>query len=163
VLTEEHEILVAHTLKQPSLLSTCQRIRKEALSLWYKCNKFSVAITDCDATLLVAFSAHVMTLRQGKHTSLSIQINGRKDWTNMMRWCQAVWRVKCSVLLREEDGDEQGTVISLAHDIAFGHLGRPLAECKRALQNLGHVVKKFDDEWEDAREAGDNEDGGDGD
>ncbi|KAK5121096.1 hypothetical protein LTR85_005580 [Meristemomyces frigidus] len=142
----EDEIAVTAGLQQPPLLHICRQVRVEALGLWYTSNDFVIPIEDCDATLLVAFVGH---LRLVGHAGVDLPVMlGGKNWSNLQRWCRAIWSQQCvHHLPRYAEATEVEAVIIAAHDIAAQYVNEPWESCEQALENLGFVVGKFDSEW----------------
>ncbi|KAK4541936.1 hypothetical protein LTR36_007300 [Oleoguttula mirabilis] len=143
-LTED-EITVDSNLKQPALLHTCRQIPTEALGLWYTSGHFVAQVHDCDATLLVAFSQHLVSI--GQTDAKLFMVAYGKDWKNLEQWCYAIWSGQCLGLPKDEDADDEEAVIMAAHDCTTRHIGMPWDVCQQALENLKFVVTRLDSEW----------------
>lgn len=84
-------ILVERKLKSPPLLSTCTQIRSKAASIWYRDNKFYARVPNCDAAAVNKWSQHCCTVGQRDYFDVAIKLFGGIEWSNLLKWCQAVW------------------------------------------------------------------------
>lgn len=143
-LLSEDEIEIATDLQQPGLLATCYAIRGETLHMWYS-NQFCIRIFDCDARLLTAFMRHCRNVT-GKEILPDIELRGRKEWSNLMRWCKDVWNKEASWVMPEEGDEAYTAVITAACEIAWT-CEESWETCEAMLKALRHAVGAFDDEW----------------
>lgn len=98
LLSEEH-IEIKKELRPPALLSTCSKLRNEAVGIWYLEQRFTLTMTDCDSDLSTKFLALAKfygTGQSGRYT-FNAEI-GRPNWTNLMTWCQRTHAEKMGAL-----------------------------------------------------------------
>ena len=149
-LVEAEQIKVDHNLQQPALLYTCRQIRREAIYHWYLSNTFELDIIDCDPKMDIAFTRHcdVVGMNEGESTVKAvINLLGRKDWSNLVSWCKAVYQDDVFKLRKDDSGDKSWAVVAGAHDIVHRMIDRPWEEVEAALDNLRYVVGKLDRAW----------------
>lgn len=132
---------------EPALLSVNRQMRKEARPLYYNDNNFSVPVIDYNDELLCKFYKRSRDLT-GTVRSGSLILSGNPNWTNLMRWCENIWRAKSTGLDRHEDG-ALAVVLYAAHEIAYHHreLQASWEACEKALANLKLVVQTLDPRW----------------
>lgn len=77
---------------EPGLLSTCRRIRHEALAIFYMGNKFIFWVTDCDARSLIAFENRCKKLGLHRHMSLHVAVHCWQGtrYDRLREWCMHV-------------------------------------------------------------------------
>lgn len=78
--------------EEPALLRTCSQIRAEAMSIYYKENRFLVHINKTNADVYIKWckaSEH----RMG--TSHDFSSDGEVSWPNLMRWLEAYFKREC--------------------------------------------------------------------
>lgn len=125
-LIEHDTIKVTKDLKQPALLSTCRRMRKEAIGVWYFSNSFHFTIVDCDAALLGAFCENIRNYdrESSRYATCDVTMSGTK-WNNLIEWCRSIWDSKGGVITYHDNFWNEHTVVYAAHEIAIE--SRPLS------------------------------------
>lgn len=146
-LIEEDEIEITRQLRQPALLQTSRQMRGETLPMWYLRNSFYSKIRNCDALLNTRFHTHIWDSGL-VGVQVATRIHGRgRDWANLVKWCEYVWRHGRARVLMDEDMDGDEAVVAAAHDVAENYSGKPWAECEEALKTLHFVVSRLDRSW----------------
>ena len=144
LIEKDEEIEVDATWQPPALLSTCKQIRSETLHMAYQSNAFIFKITDCDASLFVAFDKHVESLPEELRDTVSYKIRlfGR-DWDNLMVWCRHVWKGEVIALHKRYNATKLWTVVYGATKIAK-HAQGSWKKCKLQLNAFRAVAGKLD-------------------
>ncbi|KAK5739144.1 hypothetical protein LTR17_005445 [Elasticomyces elasticus] len=143
------DILVDAHWQAPALLRVSWRISEEASSIYYEGNTFTHDIQDCNADLMLKWIRYCFSL--GIYDANSIMlINGRPNWTNLMRWCEALCEGKGGISL-ECPGEkaQMESVMEAANEIAvhFCRMDKAWQECKPVLEALRRTVGTFEPEW----------------
>ncbi|KAK4958804.1 hypothetical protein LTR10_003601 [Elasticomyces elasticus] len=133
----------------PALLRVSWRISEEASSIYYDGNTFTHDIQDCNADLMLRWIQYCFSV--GIYNANSIMlINGRPNWTNLMRWCEALCEGKGGISLECPGEKEQmESVMEAANEIAvhFCRMDKAWQECKPVLEALRRTVGTFEPEW----------------
>lgn len=124
-------------------METCRQIREEARDIWYDTNLFHVIIRDCDDSLVSAFVKHTHEI--DVYAEIFPELAGKKDWSNLMKWCRNVFEDDSIALYKRGGRGQRSTVVAAAHDIVHQHADWD--ECEHALETLGTVVRKLRPKW----------------
>ncbi|SMR46797.1 unnamed protein product [Zymoseptoria tritici ST99CH_1E4] len=86
LLQHDGIIMVTPLLREPAFLSVNSTIRSEYRSMWYQINTFRITVSDCNATLLEAFTKQIVRFDFHANIKFQMHVDGRSSWQNLMRW-----------------------------------------------------------------------------
>lgn len=116
--------------------------------MWYLSNEFSIPISDCDATLAMAFAHHIKGFDKNHIDSALVQSNvrmlGRGNWSNLMTWCKAICE-KDTLWFSEPkpfDLDGKWAVVVSAHALTVQLRKHIWKECEEALGQLRFTLAR---------------------
>lgn len=104
VLVEQGRIVVRSTGPgQPGLLAACKAIRKEAGSIYYIENEFTLLLTDFDGAAFSHFKLQYDRCPTIGRMTHYYQFGGRPNWANLVRWLEEAYFGRCWVPLCQID------------------------------------------------------------
>lgn len=142
-LKNNHGITITPDLKEPAVLKTCRQIRGETRDMSYNVNAFRIFVTDCDDSVLSAFTKHIDAIEVVP--LIHLRIVGKRDRSNLIKWCKNLFTGDSMMLYKGSWNDQRSTVVAAAHDIVKQH--DDWSECERALETLETVVRKLRPKW----------------
>ncbi len=143
-LLEQESIHINADFQQHPLLQVSSLIRQEARPIWYKKNKFTFTVRDCDSSLLRKFMPYRIALNMP--LKFYFELRGSPHWPNLMAWCLAAHRDECDSLSRENVRTPLAIVIAHAMDIVVQHQG-DWEKCNRALWVLYKTACLISPRW----------------
>jgi hypothetical protein len=116
VLLVDAEITVTPELREPALLSVCRKVRAETRNMWLCRNKFVAPVVDCDARLAEKWYS-IMWTATAQHTPFTFiyQFRGKRNWSNLMRWCKVMYDLQGKPLL-VSDKQERHSMAKISSD-----------------------------------------------
>lgn len=157
-LYAKEKIAVTTSLTEPSLLETCHMIRKEARSMWYTSNNFTINIVDLDFTLERSWTRHVKASTPNndhKLVPITLIFQGRITSKGILDWCKDVHSGNGCILVRSENPrkyaarqwEEAYALMVASHVIVRTHRRSSWETCQEALEALHFAVAATKPSW----------------
>ena len=89
--------------EQPGLLQVNKQVRSEALDIYYKKNTFRWCVHDYDASMYIKWCHSFRHRRYGHNVWHN---HGKRQWSNLLRWLQAVYENKAGGPVQARQGHE---------------------------------------------------------
>ncbi|KAK3641140.1 hypothetical protein LTR56_006862 [Elasticomyces elasticus] len=153
VLLEDGTVRIDKKLRVPALLQVCRQIRSDTLVMWYERNYFALTVMHCDADVLLRWGQHIRTTLLGslERVVTSVDLRGKPNWSNLMRWCKIVCANGGVWFLEVPGNSKLAHVVKAATTMAcrFRTNRRRWSECEEALEEFRLAVGRFDPRWLD--------------
>ena len=154
MLVEDDLIAISTTSPPPpGLLTVCKDIREQTIQLYNSENSFTIFVDNFDARPIIPryrWHRRYHVPRPGVnvfHSVKVINLSGRKDWINLVDWCEAVHAKKIIGFQSKAVGVIEQRTISSMFEVIAAMRARPWTELEQVLNVFRDIMVAADPTW----------------